>query len=72
MTKKKILTPANVELTQAIVKAHAPGKNRNRPPLEKRFDIPTKPYAFHQRSDKEMKRAKTKVSLPQIKFPKDK
>ena len=67
MTRKQILTPANVELTKAIVKAHAPGKNR--PRLTYPYHIATKPNVFHAVSEKEYRRKKAKVTLPKIRLP---
>jgi hypothetical protein len=62
----KKLTPANYELTKAMVRARAPGRTRRFIPVEHLHDIPIKPYAFHAPSNKGMKRLKAKVTLPKI------
>lgn len=64
MKKHKYLVPANVELTNALVKAHAQGPQRRRPRwIDYEDKIPTKIPGLN--------RPAKPVTLPKLKLPEE-
>ncbi len=68
MTKRTSIVPRNAELTQAIVRAHAPGKNRRPLSADELEALPPVKRVFYTPNEKQKRMMKARVTLPVIKI----